>query len=89
MPNIKQINNQFKEGYIPIELIYTIYKKDIDIDKITYNDTYKSFDYHAKKLPFYKSIPGLEQVIQNIADSTLSPLEELELKLKNLSVNNE
>ena len=89
MPNIKQINNQFKEGYIPIELIYTIYKKDIDIDKITYNDTYKSFDYHAKKLPFYKSLPGLEQVIQNIADSTLSPLEELELKLKNLSVNNE
>ena len=89
MPNIKQINNQFKEGYIPIELIYTIYKKDIDIDKITYNDTYKSFDYHAKKLPFYKSIPGLEQVIQNIADTTLSPLEELELKLKNLSVNNE
>jgi hypothetical protein len=89
MPNIKQINNQFKEGYIPIELIYTIYKKDIDIDKITYNDTYKSFDYHAKKLPFYKSIPGLEQVIQNIADSTLSPLEELELTLKNLSVNNE
>ena len=80
MPNIKQINNQFKEGYIPIELIYTIYKKDIDIDKITYNDTYKSFDYHAKKLPFYKSIPGLEQVIQNFADSTLSPLEELELK---------
>ena len=89
MPNIKQINNQFKEGYIPIELIYTIYKKDIDINKITYNDTYKSFDYHAKKLPFYKSIPGLEQVIQNIADSTLSPLEEIELKLKNLSVNNE
>ena len=89
MPNIKQINNQFKEGYIPIELIYTIYKKDIDIDKITYNDTYKSFDYHAKKLPFYKSIPGLDQVIQNIADTTLSPLEELELKLKNLSVNNE
>ena len=89
MPNIKQINNQFKEGYIPIELIYTIYKKDIDIDKITYNDTYKSFDYHAKKLPFYKSIPGLDQVIQNIADSTLSPLEEIELKLKNLSVNNE
>jgi len=89
MPNIKQINNQFKEGYIPIELTYTIYKKDIDIDKITYNDTYKSFDYHAKKLPFYKSIPGLEQVIQNIADSTLSPLEELELTLKNLSVNNE
>ena len=30
MPNIKQINNQFKEGYIPIELIYTIYKKDIE-----------------------------------------------------------
>ena len=89
MPNIKQINNQFKEGYIPIELIYTIYKKDIDIDKITYNDTYKSFDYHAKKLPFYKSILGLKQVIKNIADSTLSPLEELELKLKNLSVNNE
>ena len=89
MPNIKQINNQFKEGYIPIELIYTIYKKDIDIDKITYNDTYKSFDYHAKKLPFYKSIPGLDQVIQNIADTTLSPLEEIELKLKNLSVNNE
>ena len=52
MPNIKQINNQFKEGYIPIEFINTIYKKDIDIDKITYNDTYKSFDYHAKNFHF-------------------------------------
>ena len=89
MPNIKKINNQFENGYIPHELFYTLPIRDIDINKITYNDTYKSFEYHSKKLPYYNSIPGLDKVIQNMADKTLSPLEELELKLKNLDINNE
>ena len=89
MSNIKKINNQFKNGYIPQELFYTLLIRDIDINKITYNNTYKSFEYHANKLPYYKSIPGLDKVIQNMADKTLSPLEELELKLKNLDINNE
>jgi hypothetical protein len=88
MPNIKKINNEFENGYIPNELFYSVNKRDIDINKITYNDTYKSFEYHARKIPFYKSIPGLDQVIQNIADTTLSPLEELELKLNSLNINN-
>ena len=89
MPNIRKINDQFESGYIPNELCYTIRHNDIDINKITYNNTYKSFEYHANKLPYYKSIPGLDKVIQNIADNTLSPLEELELKLNNLSINND
>lgn len=89
MPNIKKINNQFESGYIPNELFYTLPNRDIDINKITYNDTYKSFEYHAKKLPYYNSIPGLDKVIQNMANSTLSPLEELELKINNLTINNE
>ena len=88
MPNIKKINNEFENGYIPNELFYSVNKRDIDINKITYNDTYKSFEYHARKIPFYKSIPGLDQVIQNIADTTLSPLEELELKINSLNINN-
>ena len=87
MPNIKKINNEFENGYIPNELFYSVNKRDIDINKITYNDTYKSFEYHARKIPFYKSIPGLDQVIQNIADTTLSPLEELELKCINVVSN--
>jgi len=89
MPNIKKINKTFDEGYIPNELLYTIQKQDIDINKITYNDTYKSFEYHAKKLPYYKSIKGLDKIIQNIADNTLTPLEELELKINSLNINNE
>ena len=90
MPNIKKINNQFENGYIPNELCYTLPNNNsIDINKITYNDTYKSFEYHAKKLPYYDSIPGLDKVIQNIANSTLSPLQELELKINSLSINNE
>ena len=89
MPNIKKINNQFESGYIPNELFYTLPNRDIDINKITYNETYKSFEYHAKKLPYYNSIPGLDKVIQNMANSTLSPLEELELKINNLTINNE
>jgi len=88
MPNIKKINNQFESGYIPNELFYTLPNRGIDINIITYNDTYKSFEYHAKKLPYYNSIPGLDNVIQNM-DSTLSPLVEFELKLKNLTINNE
>ena len=75
MPNIKKINNEFDNGYIPNKIFYLVNKRDIDINKITYNDTYKSFEYHARKIPFYKSISGLDQVIQNIADTTLSPLE--------------
>ena len=50
MPNIKKINKQFEEGFIPNELFYSLQHKDIDINKITYNDTYKSFEYHAKKI---------------------------------------
>ena len=88
MPNIKKINNEFENGYIPNELFYSVNKRDIDINKITYNKTYNSFEYHSRKIPFYKSIPGLDQVIQNIADTTLSPLEELELKLNSLNINN-
>ena len=42
-----------------------------------------------KKLPYYKSIKGLDKVIQNIADNTLSPLEELELKINSLNIINE
>ena len=40
------------------------------------------------KNPFFESIPGIDQVIQNIADTTLTPLEELELKLNYLNINN-
>jgi len=68
MPNIKKNNNTFDEGYIPNELLYTMQKQDIDINKITYNDTYKTFNYHAKKLPYYNSTPGLDKIIQKIAD---------------------
>ena len=52
MPNIKKINNEFDNGYIPNELFYSVNKRDIDINKITYNDKYRSFEYHARKIHF-------------------------------------
>jgi len=89
MPKIKKINQEFESGYIPNELFYALpNKRDIDITKITYNSYYNSFEYHSKKLPYYNSIPGLDMVINHIAENTLSPLQELELKINSLNINN-
>lgn len=72
-------------GIIPNEFFYnTEIKKNIDFYKLYYNDYYKSPDYIASKFPIgWESIPGFDQVIQDISKMTLSPIEEMELKQKN------
>ena len=48
-----------------------------DISKVSYNVYYNSFDFYSKKFPMWQSIPGFDLVIQDIANNSLSPLEEM------------
>jgi hypothetical protein len=78
--NIKNINDSFNNKMIPNILDYTINESDNSLDwsKVTYNDHYKSFDYFSNKFPNgWQSIPGFENIIKDIANNTLSPLEEM------------
>jgi hypothetical protein len=85
MSNIKEINKLFKNGIIPNEFFYnTEIRKNIDFYKLYYNDYYKSPDYIASKLPIgWESIPGFDQVIEEMANMTFLPMQEIELKKNN------
>jgi Fe-S-cluster formation regulator IscX/YfhJ len=49
--NISEINNSFKNGYIPDSLYWNIEKDRIQIDprKISYTDYYQSYDFYESK----------------------------------------
>jgi hypothetical protein len=50
----------------------------VDINKVSYNSYYNSFDFYSKKFPIgWDSIPGFGLVIQEMANKSLSPLEEM------------
>ena len=82
--NISEINNCFKNGFIPDSLYWTIEKDRIQIDprKISYNDYYQSYDFYESKFNAdYSSIPGFEKVIENISENAIknnnTPLKEI------------
>ena len=64
------------------DIVYQIV--DIDIDKITYNNSYIRFNHFSKRYPYYYSIPGFEDVIQNIVHQNKdnSPLKEINERLQ-------
>ena len=77
---------------LPFELEFKVYKKEIndiiDIDKITYNDTFKKqgVNFITKKMPKGDGshIAGwsliLEKMAENISDSPLESMKQLNLK---------
>ena len=83
--NVNEINESFKNGFIPDCLFYTIEKGGMQIDprKISYNDYYRSYDFYESKFKGdYSSIPGFDKLIENISqiaiENNKTPLQELE-----------
>jgi hypothetical protein len=72
-----------EEFEIPYELSYNLiprHKYDIDESQLQYQNLYKSFDYYAQKFPYdYSHLKGFDKLIQMMADTALTPLEELEI----------
>jgi hypothetical protein len=84
--DVSQINECFKNGYIPDSLFYTIEKGGMQIDprKISYTDYYQSYDFYESKFKGadYTSIIGFDKVIENMSNVAITnnktPLKELE-----------
>ena len=82
--NVNEINESFKNGFIPDCLFYTIEKGRMQIDprKISYNDYYQSYDFYESKFKDISSIKGFDKVIENMANVAITnnktPLKELE-----------
>lgn len=82
MSKLKDIIDQLENGIVPDEFNYTVEPAlNYDPNKVWYNSYYKSFEFAASKFPNgWQSIPGMDKVIQNIADNTISPFDEIELR---------
>ena len=82
--NISEINESFKNGFIPDCLFYTIEKGRMQIDprKISYNEYYQSYDFYESKFKDISSIQGFDKVIENMATVAITnnktPLKELD-----------
>jgi hypothetical protein len=80
---IDKLNASLRKGKIPDELNFTEQPvQDIDYNKIKYNAFYRSYEFAASKFPpGYEQIPGFDKIIDSCR-STMTPLEELEMKAK-------
>ena len=82
--NISEINDSFKNGFIPDCLFYTVEKERVNIDprKISYTDYYQSYDFYESKFNDYSSIQGFDKVIENMSKVAImnnhTPLKELQ-----------
>ena len=85
---INEINYMLKNGIVPDEFNFTLEPKPIfDYSKVWYNDFYQSPEYIASKFPNgWQSIPFFDKVIEEMANMTLLPIEEIEIK-KNIKSN--
>ena len=84
MEEFKEDEKQdFEEYEIPYELTYNLipqHKYDIDESKLQYQNEYKTFDFYAQRFPYdYSHLKGFDKLIQLMADTALTPLEELEI----------
>lgn len=79
---VKDIVEKLNNGEIPDELNYVLEPKiNYDPYKLWYNDYYTSPEYIASKFPSgWDCIPGFDKVIEKMAECSISPLEELELR---------
>lgn len=73
------------KGIIPESLQFNTgkYVHDLSFSKFNYDNKLTLM----KKYPFYNSLGGLEKVLKHYADNSLSPLDEMILKSKSLTFN--
>ena len=74
---------------IPYELTYNLipqHRYEIDESKLLYQNEYKTYEYYANRFPYdYSHIKGFDKLIQMMADTALTPLEELEIIKSNVN----
>ena len=64
-----------RSGILPESLRFTIGPKEpIDWRMVQYINKYKTFEFHHQK---FKGIGGMDAVIQHMADTARTPLEEM------------
>ena len=82
--DVQEINECFKNGFIPDCLFYTVEKGGMQIDprKISYTNYYQSYDFYESKFKDTSSILGFDKVIENMSNIAITnnktPLKELE-----------
>jgi hypothetical protein len=74
-----EISKLLDKQIVPSCLHFQLEETDnINWDKVSYNDYYKSFDFFASKFPNgWQSIPGFDKVIEEMAINAPSPLDEM------------
>ena len=79
---INEINYLLNQNIVPEEFNFKLENKPLfDFNRIWYNEYYQSTDYIASKFSSgWQSIPGFDKIIEKMAEISLSPLEELELR---------
>ena len=84
MNQVKKDIDLLNRGILPDGFNFSIKEQSpIDWNKVKYNSLYKDFSYHEKKFPRgYQSISGFDKIIEQIAENSKSPLEEIEERSK-------
>ena len=79
---INKFNRMFSDGELPEEFDFSIKPTDnIDWSKIKYNTYYKEPEFYIKRFPSgFRDLAGFDQIIDKMVDSSISPLEEMELR---------
>jgi hypothetical protein len=74
-----EISKLLDKDIVPDCLNFQLEQTDnLNWDKVTYNDHYKSFDFFASKFPNgWQSIPGFDKVINEMAINAPDPLDEI------------
>lgn len=80
--------NEISSKYIEINLNdprldFSIKQQDkIDWSRLQYNNLYKSYDYFESRFSGdYSHIQGFDLIIEKMAESALTPLEEMEKRI--------
>ena len=79
MNQVKKDISLLNKGILPDSFNFSLREHSpIDWNKVKYNSLYKDFSYYEKKFPDgFDSIPAFDKIIQQIANNTKSPLEEI------------
>ena len=87
---IRKFNKMFSEGQLPEEFDFSIKPTDnIDWSKVKYNTFYKEPEFYINRFPSgFRDLPGFDKIIDKMVDNALTPLEEMELRIKNEEINN-
>ena len=78
--NLRKLNQQIDNGILPSVLDFSLQNqnKSVDMDKLKYNAFYRTYEFVEKRFPpGHQDFPGFDKIIEDIAQSLPTPLEEM------------